>query len=468
MREETALNRFLAIPKLIWTEVMTVSSILIKNAQLVTMDQENRIIHGDVLVEEDRIKAIAPQLACPAGANMLDATGRIVLPGFIQTHIHLCQTLFRGQADDLELMDWLKKRVWPLEAVHDEESIYYSALLGIGELIQSGTTTIVDMETVHHTEQAFMALAQSGIRALSGKVMMDKGDEVPTLLQEKTSASIQQSVDLLEKWHQHDGGRLQYAFCPRFVVSCTEELLVEVRDLSERYRVHIHTHASENRGEIALVEAELGMRNIVYLDHIGLANERLILAHCVWLTDEEKEIIKKRNVKVSHCPSSNLKLASGIADVPDLLDRQIPVSLGADGAPCNNSLDMFNEMRLAAILHKPAYGPTAMKAQQVLEMATIGGARAVGLEEQVGSLEVGKKADLIILNLNKFHAYPSAEVDPVSRIVYSASKTDVETTIINGHIVMENRIMKTIDEKIVLKEANRSIRRLLSRLPLLS
>ncbi|MFC7440408.1 5'-deoxyadenosine deaminase [Laceyella putida] len=441
------------------------SSILIKNAQIVTMDQNNRILLGDILVEHDRIKAIGPDIQPPAGAKVIDATHRIVIPGFIQTHIHLCQTLFRGQADDLELLDWLKKRVWPLEAAHDGESLYYSALLGIGELIQGGTTCIVDMETVHHTEHAFTALAQSGIRALSGKVMMDKGDEVPTLLREKTSQSIQQSVDLLEKWHLHDEGRIQYAFCPRFVVSCTEELLVEVRDLSERYRVSVHTHASENRGEIALVEAERGMRNVVYLDHIGLANERLILAHCVWLNDEEKEIIRKRKVKVSHCPGSNLKLASGIADVPDLLDKQISVSLGADGAACNNNLDMFNEMKLAAVLHKPTHGPTAMKARKIFEMATIGGARAVGLEDQIGSLEVGKKADLAILNLNKFHAFPSAEVDPVSRIVYSASKTDVETTIINGKIVMENRIMKTIDEEIVLKEANRSIKRLLKRLP---
>lgn len=438
--------------------------ILIKNAEIVTMNAREEIIHGDLLIENDRIIQIG-SISETQVDKVIDASGRTVIPGFIQTHIHLCQTLFRGQADDLELLDWLKKRIWPLEAAHDAESSYYSAMLGIGELIQSGTTTIVDMETVHHADEAFQAMAQSGIRVLSGKVMMDLGDEVPELLREKTGESIQASVDLLEKWHHFDHGRIQYAFCPRFVVSCTEELLVEVRKLSEHYDVKVHTHASENRGEIELVERERGMRNVVYLDHIGLANPRLILAHCVWLNDEEKRIIRERGVKVSHCPGSNLKLASGIADVPGLLDKDAFVSLGADGAPCNNNLDMFNEMKLAAIIQKPHHGPTCMDANTVFRMATIGGAKAVGLEHEIGSLEPGKKADLAILNLNGFHMYPSFGVDTISRIVYSATRADVETTIINGKIVMENRLMRTMDETIVLKESNKAIKRLLEKLP---
>ncbi|MEW9671943.1 5'-deoxyadenosine deaminase [Ammoniphilus sp. 3BR4] len=438
--------------------------ILIKNAEIVTMNLQEEILHGDILIENDRIAGIG-ELGDVQADQIIDATHRTVIPGFIQTHIHLCQTLFRGQADDLELMDWLKKRIWPLEASHDAESSYYSAMLGIGELIQSGTTSIVDMETVHHANEAFQAMADSGMRVLSGKVMMDKGDEVPARLREKTNESIQASVDLLEKWHNHDQGRIQYAFCPRFVVSCTEELLIEVRDLSAQYKVRIHTHASENRGEIELVERERGMRNVVYLDHLGLANERLILAHCVWLNEEEKRIIRERGVKVSHCPGSNLKLASGIADVPGLLEGDAFVSLGADGAPCNNNLDMFNEMRLAAIIQKPHHGPTCMDAQTVFRMATIGGAKAMGLDQEIGSLEVGKKADLAILNLNGFHMYPSFGADTISRIVYSATRADVETTMVNGKIVMQNRVMKTMDESIVLKESNKSIKRLLAKLP---
>ena len=439
-------------------------NIIIRNAEIVTMNPQEEIIRGDLLIENDRITQIGD--VTPTYADkVIDATNRTVIPGFIQTHIHLCQTLFRGQADDLELLDWLKQKIWPLEAAHDAESSYYSALLGIGELIQSGTTSIVDMETVHYADEAFQAMAKSGIRALSGKVMMDRGHEVPRRLQERTDQSIQNSVDLLEKWNLYDQGRIQYAFCPRFVVSCTEELLVEVKKLSEHYNVRVHTHASENRGEIELVERERGMRNVVYLDHIGLANERLILAHCVWLDEEEKRIIRKRGVKVSHCPGSNLKLASGIADIPGLLDRDVFVSLGADGAPCNNNLDMFNEMRLAAIIHKPTHGPTSMDAKTIFRMATIGGAKAMGLDDQIGSIEIGKKADLAILNLNGLHMYPSYGVDTISRIVYSATRSDVETTIIDGNVVMENRHLQTIDEIIVLKETNKAIKRLLQRIP---
>ncbi|MED4080372.1 5'-deoxyadenosine deaminase [Halalkalibacterium halodurans] len=444
------------------------TTILIKQAEMVTMNPKEDIVYGDLLIKDGLICAIGQDLSEEGVEKVIDATGRTVIPGFVQTHIHLCQTLFRGKGDDLELMDWLKKRIWPLEAAHDSESIYYSALLGIGELIESGTTTIVDMETVHHTDSAFAAIASSGIRAISGKVMMDKGEEVPLPLQEKTAQSIEKSIELLEEWHSFDGGRIRYAFSPRFVVSCTEELLREVGKLSAHYQVHVHTHASENRGEIEMVQQETGMRNIEYLDHVGLANERLILAHCIWLSENEKRIIKERGIHVSHCPGSNLKLASGIADIPGLLDQAIPVSLGADGAPCNNNLDMFNEMRLAALIQKPVHGPTAMDARTVFKMATINGARAIGMDHEIGSLEVGKKADLAILNLRHFHTYPSFDVDPISRIVYSATRADVETTMINGRVVMENRVMKTIDPAIVLRESDRSIERLLKRMPALT
>lgn len=439
-------------------------NLLIKNAEIVTMNKQEEILHGDIRIKDSLITEIGSGLAPRGDEKIIDAANRTVIPGFVQTHIHLCQTLFRGKGDDLELMDWLRKRIWPLEAAHDQESVYYSAMLGIGELISSGTTTIVDMETVHHTDFAFQAIAKSGIRALSGKVMMDqKGGDVPGALQEETAASLQESVDLLEKWNGYGAGRIQYAFSPRFVISCTEQLLKEVRDLSAHYGVKVHTHASENLGEIEIVQAMTGMRNIVYLDHLGLANERLILAHCVWLDEEEHRILHDRGVHVSHCPGSNLKLASGIADIPGMLHGHISLSLGADGAPCNNNLDMFNEMRLAALIQKPKHGPTSMDARSVFRMATIGGARAVGMEDQIGSIEVGKKADLAILNLYNFHTFPSYDVDPVSRIVYSATRADVETTIVDGEILMEGGVLRSVDKETVLHEANRSIQRLLAR-----
>ncbi|WP_100397815.1 5'-deoxyadenosine deaminase [Bacillus sp. FJAT-44742] len=445
-------------------------STLIKNAEIITMNESMDIIYGDLFIEGKQIKKIGEDLTevTRPDTKVIDAQGKTILPGFVQTHIHLCQTLFRGQADDMELMDWLQNKLWPLEAAHDSESLYYSAMLGLGELIQGGTTTVVDMETVNHTEAAFQAMAKSGIRALSGKVMMDLGDKLPPQLLENTKHSVEQSVQLLEKWHGHDGGRLQYAFCPRFVVSCTEDLLTEVRDLSHFYNVLVHTHASENKDEIRIVEEQRGMRNVEYLDHIGLANERLVLAHCIWLNEREKQIIKERKVKVTHCPGSNLKLASGVADVYGMTEEGIQVSLGGDGAPCNNTLNMFQEMKLAALLPKPYHGPTAMPAEKVLKMATIGGAKAVGLEDEIGSLEEGKKADLFMVNLKKFHSYPSETVDPISRIVYSASAQDVEMTMINGDIVMEERKLIHIDEEEVLSKSNESIKRLLAKMPSLA
>ncbi|QAY65712.1 5'-deoxyadenosine deaminase [Paenibacillus protaetiae] len=437
---------------------------LIRNATIVTMNRNDDILQGDVRIEGATITQIGAGLDGSSADRIIDAGGKVLLPGFVQTHIHLCQTLFRGRADDLALIDWLRKRIWPLEAAHSEDSVYYSALLGIGELIRSGTTTILDMETVHHTEAAFQAILESGIRAFSGKVMMDYGTEVPLALQEKTSDSLEQSVRLLEQWHGKGSGKIQYAFCPRFVVSCTEELLVGVRDLSEQYGVKVHTHASENLGEIEIVESERGMRNVVYLDHIGLAKPNLILAHSIWLDDEEKRIIKERGVKVTHCPGSNLKLASGVAQIPALLESGVTVGIGADGAPCNNNLDMFQEMRLTAFIQKVQHGPTVMNAKQVLRMATMGGAEVLGMEKQIGSIEVGKLADLQLLDLEDFHVYPSFDADWYSRIVYAATRGDVDTVLIGGDVVMQNRIMTTIDKPLVLKEADQALRRLLERL----
>lgn len=436
---------------------------LIRNAVMMTMNDSGDIVTGDMLIRDDRIAAIGGRIEEPADLT-IDAGGKVLLPGFVQTHVHLCQTLFRGRADDLELIDWLRERIWPLEAAHDEDSVYYSALLGIGELIRSGTTTILDMETVHHTDAAFRAIQESGIRALSGKVMMDHGMEVPLALQEKTDDSLRMSVELLERWHGAANGRIQYAFCPRFVVSCTEELLVGVRDLAEQYGVMIHTHASENRGEIAIVEAERGMRNVVYLDHIGLARPNLILAHSIWLDDEEKRIIRERGVKVTHCPGSNLKLASGIAQVPELLQAGVRVGIGADGAPCNNNLDMFQEMRLTAFIQKVKHGPTVMDARTVLRMATMGGAEVLGMANQIGSIEVGKKADLQLLDLEDYHVYPSYDADLYSRVVYAATRGDVDTVFIDGEVVLSGKVVRTIERRRVLKQSDRCLRALLGRI----
>lgn len=436
-------------------------SILIKNGNIVTMNSEREVIKGDLYIEGDRINEIGS--INRQADKIIDAKGQLIIPGLIQTHIHLCQTLFRGQADDLELLDWLKLRIWPLEGSHDADSLYYSALLGMGEMMRGGTTAIIDMETVNFTESAFQAIVDGGIRALSGKCMMDYGDEVPDSLMEKKEESLKESVRLLEEWHNKANGRLQYAFAPRFVVSCTDHLLREVGDLARKYKVMVHTHASENRGEIAFVEQDRGMRNIHCIEKLGLANESLILAHCIWLDDEEMEIIRRNGVKVSHCPSSNLKLASGIARIPEMLERGINVSLGADGAPCNNNLDMFNEMRIAALIQKPIHGPTSMPAWKVFELATLGGAKAMGLEKEIGSLEVGKKADLAIVSLDELHTQPIEGSGVYSQLVYQAKASDVKLTVVDGKVIYENGQLRTIDEVKVKAEAAKAIQRVAQR-----
>lgn len=440
--------------------------ILFKNGNIVTMNAGREIIQGDLLVEGSQIVAVGGIIEQPAD-QVIELHGDLLIPGLIQTHIHLCQTLFRGQADDLELLDWLKLRIWPLEGGHDPESLYDSALLGIGELFLGGTTTIVDMETVHHTEHAFEAILASGLRALSGKVMMDDcNGDIPLSLQEKTEDSLQESVDLYEKYHGQGNGRLEVAFTPRFVISCTDSLLKEVSKIARQKNAFVHTHASENRSEIQVVESTRGMRNIIYLDKVGLTGPKLILAHCIWLDEAEKDILVQSKTRISHCPSSNLKLASGIAPIPELMKRGAEVSLSADGAPCGNNLDGFREMRHAALIQKPLHGPTVMPAQEVFELATLGGARAIGHEHDLGSLEVGKRADLAVVSLQGLHTWPNEHVDVYSQLVYQAVSSDVRLTMVDGQIVMKDRQLLTIDVPKLKISSTRSLNRVMQRVGL--
>ena len=435
------------------------SSILIKNGSVVTMDARDSIVRGDVLMNEGRIMEIGG--AGHAADTVIDATDCAVIPGFIQTHIHLCQTLFRGAADDLALIDWLKQRVWPMEAAHSVESIAASARLGIAELIKGGTTCALTMETVNHTAEVFKVVEQTGFRATVGKCMMDKGDEVPAALQEQTANSIDESISLLETWHGKARGRIRYCFAPRFAISCTRELLEKVGALARARGVMVHTHASENRTECEIVQEETGLRNIAYLDSVGLTGRHVALAHCVHLGVDEIETLKTTGTNVVHCPSSNLKLGSGIASIAKLLDEGISVSLGADGAACNNRLDMFTEMRTAALLQKVLHGPEVLPAKRVLRMATMDGAKALGLDAEIGSIEVGKKADLSLVRLDRLHSTPASDV--VSSLVYSAEADDVDTAIIDGELVMRDRQLLSIDEKQTLTTAQVEAQKLMER-----
>lgn len=436
-------------------------SILIKNGTIVTMDENDSIVRGDLLIREGRIAEIGRQITADADET-IDAHRCAVLPGFVQTHLHLCQTLFRGAADDLSLIDWLKKRVWPMEAAHTAESIRASARLSIAELVRGGTTCALTMETVRHTEEVLRVVEESGFRATVGKCMMDRGDDVPRELYEETHESVQESLRLIDKWHGRADGRIRCCFAPRFAISCTRELLSEVAQLARERGVMIHTHAAENKNECDMVERESGMRNVAYLDSLGISGAHVMLAHCIHLADEEMATLVRTKTNVAHCPSSNLKLGSGIARVAEMLERGISVSLGADGAACNNRLDMFTEMRTAALLQKALHGPEVLPAARALRLATIDGARALGLETEIGSLEIGKRADVIVVDLDQSHSSPQRD-DVISALVYSAGSSDVRTTIIDGRVVMRDGGLLTLNEADVIVDANREGRALADR-----
>ena len=436
-------------------------TVLIKGGAVVTMDAAETVLDGDVLVSGRRVEAVGGDLSGAAADLTIDARGCAVLPGFVQTHVHLCQTLFRGAADDLALLDWLKRRVWPLEAAHDAASLRASARLGVAELIRGGTTCALTMETVHNTEAVLRVVEESGFRATVGKCMMDKGAEVPAGLREESEGSIRESLALLEEWHGRADGRLRYCFAPRFAVSCTRGLLERVAQLARERGVMIHTHASENVSECELVERETGMRNVLYLDSLGVSGPHVLLAHCVHLDEAETGLLASKGTHVAHCPSSNMKLGSGVAPVSEMLARGVSVSLGADGAPCNNRLDMFTEMRSAALLQKVSRGADALPAARVLRMATLGGARALGLDQEVGSLEPGKRADITVLQLGRLHTTPRPEV--VSTVVYAAEASDVRDVLIDGRVVLRDGELQTLDEREVVAEAARQFELLKSR-----
>jgi cytosine/adenosine deaminase-related metal-dependent hydrolase len=388
----------------------------------------------------------------------MDCEGLVILPGLVQAHIHLCQTLFRGLADDLALEAWLAQRIWPLEAAHNEESVYWSAMLGAAELLLGGTTAILDMETVRHTGAAFEALESIGLRATAGKCLMDAAS-APASLREPTDRALQESSDLCARWHGAAGGRLRYCFAPRFAPSCTGPLLRAVSDLAERAGAAIHTHAAETPLELEMVKRETGHDEIAYLDSVGISGPRAALAHCVWVDQEGIARLARQATNVVHCPSSNLKLGSGVAPIPEMLAAGCRVAIGADGAPCNNRLDAFAEMRLAALIQKPRLGPEALPAAQVLELATLGGACALGLASEIGSIEVGKRADLVVLDLDGPHAQP-AEADLISRIVYSARAADVRHVVVDGRLVVRDGALKTADLGEIRRAANAQARRL--------
>lgn len=443
---------------------------LIKTRAVATMDPAGTIVGGGALLLEGPVirrvlTATEAEGPVPAGTIVVNMARLVALPGFVQTHLHLCQTLFRGLAEEMELLDWLRLRIFPYEAAHTAASMHASAMLGIAELVRGGTTTVMDMGSIHHEEEIVRAVTDTGLRACLGKSMIDVNDIEPSL-RESTRASIDSTLRQAEQWHNAAGGRIRYAPAPRFVLSCSDGLLREAHAMTGSFPgMLLHTHAAENRKELDAVRRRCGMDNIEFFESLGILHSTTCLAHCIWLNPREVDLLAQRRARVLHCPSSNLKLASGVARIPELLARGVPVSLGADGAPCNNSLSMFAEMHLASLIQKPEHGPAAMSARTVLAMATRGGAEALGWEDRIGSLEVGKSADIIFLDMDR--PWMPA-VDPegdglYTAIVHSGSAENVRGVMIDGRWVFRDGVHTTLDESTVVATAKKELASLLGR-----
>ncbi|MPZ16451.1 MAG: 5'-deoxyadenosine deaminase [Luteitalea sp.] len=437
--------------------------LLIRNARILTMNDRWDVVDGDVAIEDGRIVGIGPRAGHgTTPERVIDARGGLLLPGFVQTHVHLCQTIFRGLADDLRLLDWLRQRVFPLEAAHTPASLQTSARLAVAELLRTGTTTILTMETVHDTEAVLEALTESGIRATVGKCLMDRDAIAPARMQQAVTPGIEEALALHRRWHGAARGRIRVALAPRFALSCSREMLEAVADVAHGSGLLVHTHAAEQRDEVDLVrKLTNGLGNVEYFVDVGLGSARLCLAHCVWVDETEQALLAQHDVKVLHCPGSNAKLGSGIAPVTNLRARGITVSLGADGAACNNRLDMFDEMRLAATLQALRAGPGQLAARDVVWMATRAGARTLGLELEIGSIETGKRADLIVVETHRAHLAPGD--DPYSTLVYACHGTDVRTVLVDGEVLVDDFTLSTMDEHAVVDDARREVRALVAR-----
>jgi 5-methylthioadenosine/S-adenosylhomocysteine deaminase len=419
------------------------------------------VLSGEKILALIPASAAAPEtLAAKYGrvARVIDATGCAIIPGFVQAHVHLCQVLMRGMADDLPLLDWLRKRIWPLEAAHTEASLTASARLGLLEMMNAGTTTLLDMGTVNAHSAVMEAALESQLTVFSGKAMMDAGAGVPRALRESTRRSLAESDSLVASYHGRED-RVFYAYAPRFILSCTEALFRGVVERSQAGNLLMHSHAAEHPGERAFVRSIYGKDDVDVLAEYGFSGPRAILAHGVQLTDKQAKQASERGTRFVHCPSANLKLGSGIARVGEL--RRVQWSLGADGAPCNNNLDPWIEMRHAALLAKSRTGTTALPAEAALRLATIEGAKSLGIEDRTGSLEVGKLADVVVVRTDAAHALPGGDV--YSRLVYACKAEDVEHVFARGKHVVRKRENLVFDQEQVCQAALREAKQLQQR-----
>jgi len=416
-------------------------SLLIKNCDwIVTQDKTRQLLRdAAIFIQDGEIKQIGKNVKGSADAEM-DGHGKIALPGLINTHTHLSMTMFRGYADDMQLQDWLQKKIWPLEAKLTGEACYYGALLGSAEMILSGTTSFMDM--YFFMEDVARAVAESGLRGFLSYGIIDLFDPAKARIEQEKSRKFFDYIKGL------GNPRIRFALGPHAPYTCSAETLLWAKEFAEKNDVIDHVHVAETRKEQADSQQQHGMRIVEYLDKIGALSKKMLAAHCAWLTKSEVALLANAGVAVAHCPVSNMKLASGgVSPLPEMFAAGVPVGLGTDGAASNNTLDMFETMKVCALLHKAhRWDPTVLNAQTVLDLATIQGAKALGGEHEIGSLETGKRADIILVDAKAPNMNPVYGPETiVSDLVYSASSANVHTTIVEGQVLMENRRIKSVD-----------------------
>jgi len=422
---------------------------LVTNGTLLTLTQgSGPILNGTVAISGNRIIALGPKSEIEKrfeASKTIDARGGLIMPGLVNAHTHAPMSLFRGLADDLPLKVWLEDYIFPAEwKCVDEEFVHWGTLLACAEMIRSGTTTFAD--GYFFEERVAQAVSQSGMRALLAEGILD----FPTPDSSSPSQTIIKIEDFIRIYS--DSPLIRPTLFAHSAYTCSPELLKKCRHVADRFEVPLIIHLSETQNEVEEVSKRYGRRPVDHLENLGILSQNLIACHCVWLTESEMDLLARRGVRVVHNPESNMKLAAGVAPIPDLLARKVAVGLGTDGCASNNNLDLFQEMDSAAKLHKVhRLDPTVMPANVVLDMATLGGAKVLGMEKEIGSLEVGKKADVIILELNRPHLQPVYNLP--SHLVYSVTGADVRDVIIDGKLVMENRKLLTLDEELILKKA---------------
>ncbi|NLY46600.1 MAG: amidohydrolase [Tissierella sp.] len=413
-------------------------NILIKNIDILPIDgDDSQIFNSNIYIVDDKIEYIGDDIENKEIHRIIDGKNKLAMPGLVNSHTHIGMSLLRNYADDMPLQSWLSDKIWPIEEKMNGEDIYWGSLLSIVEMIKSGTTTFCDM--YDFMEDVAKGVEQSGIRGV-----LTRGMTAFTDADEK----LKETREFYNNWHGKGNGRIKIMVAPHAIYTTDSDFLSKCIDLAKELNTGLNIHLSETKVEVEDSIKEHGKSPVKYLRDLGFFDIHTIAAHCVHLDDEDMDILLKYNVYPVNNPTSNLKLASGFAPIDKMLKMGIPVALGTDGSSSNNNLDMFEEINLASIVNKAVnMDALSVSALSAIKMGTINGARALGLDDEIGSIEVGKKADIILLDLDKPHFYPRHNL--VSAISYSAHGSDVDTVIVDGKIIMENREIKTLDIELI-------------------